>query len=93
MQIGIILIIVTILCWGFGDFFIQKSTRKMGDWESLFIITAFGFVILSPLVLSDIWEIFVDFRSLLILLVGGLIMFIAALIDFEALKKGKLAII
>ena len=32
--IGIALAFVAMLCWGFGDFMIQKSTRKVGDWET-----------------------------------------------------------
>lgn len=94
ITVGIGLAFVAMLCWGFGDFLIQKSTRKLGDWETLFLICGFGSIILLPFVWKDIlFAILNDKDNFLILLIGALILFIAALIDFEALKKGKLAIV
>lgn len=94
ISVGIGLAFVAMLCWGFGDFLIQRSTRKIGDWETLFIICGLGSIILLPFVWRNIPEIwFGDNQTLLILLGGALILFIAALLDFEALKKGKLAVV
>ncbi|MFA6536198.1 MAG: DMT family transporter [Candidatus Paceibacterota bacterium] len=94
VSVGIGLAFVAMLCWGFGDFLIQKSTRKVGDWETLFVICGFGALILLPFVWRDLPAILSgDGRSLLILLGTGIILFIAALFDFEALKKGKLAVV
>jgi len=93
-SLGIGLAFVAMLCWGFGDFLIQKSTRKIGDWETLFIICGFGSIILLPFVWKNIPSIvFGDFKVVLILLGGALILFFAALLDFEALRKGKLSIV
>jgi drug/metabolite transporter (DMT)-like permease len=46
LATGIVLAIVAMLSWGFGDFLIQKNTRKIGDWDTLFFITLFGAAIL-----------------------------------------------
>ena len=93
VQIGVILAFIAMIGWGFGDFFIQKSIRKVGDWETLFIITFFGAIVLTPFVYKNIPELFSFNPKLWILLIASLVLFIAALLDFEALKKGKLDIV
>lgn len=84
--------LMAVFGWGFGDFFIQKLVRKIGDWETLFIVCFFGTVILTPFIIGDFKLIF-DSKTFLILLFASAILFVAALLDFEALKKGKLAVI
>lgn len=94
MSLGILAALVAMLCWGFGDFFIQRSTRKIGDWETLFLITLFGALVLLPFVWSDIPHIIVGTSSTFwIVLSASLLLFVASLFEFEALKKGKLSII
>ena len=94
VSVGIGLAFVAMLCWGFGDFLIQRSTRKIGDWETLFVICAFGSVILLPFVYKNIPAVLTgSINNLLILLVCSLVLLFAALLDFEALKKGKLAVV
>lgn len=93
ITVGIGLAFVAMLCWGFGDFLIQKSTRKLGDWETLFLITFLGAIMLLPFVWRDIAPVFVWGDQLKILLIAGLVLFIAALLEFDALKRGKLAVI
>lgn len=85
---------MAMLCWGFADFLIQKSSRKFGDWESLFVITGFGALILLPFVWNSLYSVLTNQTDeLFILLVSSVFIFIATLLDFEALKKGKLAIV
>ncbi len=91
---GIALAFVSMLCWGFGDFFIQRSTRKIGNVETLFIITLFGSLILLPFVYRGLSGIFTGSGfTLLILFTASAVLFFAALLDFEALKIGKLAVV
>ena len=90
---GIVLAFVSMLCWGFGDFLIQRSARKIGDWETLFVITFFGSIVLLPFVWKSLPAVFSDNNSLIVLLIASVVIFVAALIDFEALKKGKLAVV
>ena len=94
VGIGIGLSFVAMLCWGFGDFLIQKSTRKFGDWETLFVITAFGAIVLLPFVWKSLPGIFMnDGKVLALLFLASSVLFLAGLVDFEALRKGKLAIV
>ncbi|OHA15510.1 MAG: hypothetical protein A3H57_00405 [Candidatus Taylorbacteria bacterium RIFCSPLOWO2_02_FULL_43_11] len=94
VSVGIGLAFVSMLCWGVGDFLIQRSTRKVGDFETLFIICAFGSFILFPFVWRDIVPFVAgDFSNVLILFGASVILLIAALLDFEALKRGKLAVV
>lgn len=93
-TIGIGLAFVAMLCWGFGDFLIQRSTRKIGNWETLFIICGFGTLVLLPFVWKNIPELFVgDIAPLAILFGGAVILLIAALLDFEALRIGKISVV
>lgn len=93
-YLGIIFALVALICWGFGDFLTQRSARKFGDWESLFIIALVGSVILAPFVLNDLPSL-LEFskREIIILLLVALSFFSSALINIEALKRGKLAVI
>ncbi len=93
ITIGIGLAFVAMLCWGFGDFLIQKSARKIGDWETLFFISLFGAIVIFPFIWKDIPDLFVWNTKIFIMIIAGVVLFVAALIDFEALRKGKLAII
>ncbi|MFA6552451.1 MAG: EamA family transporter [Candidatus Paceibacterota bacterium] len=94
VHLGIALAFVAMLCWGFGDFFIQKSTRKVGDFESLFFITAFGAVILLPFAYKNLPAVFSgSYNNLLILGILCAVLFFAAILDFEALRVGKLSVV
>ena len=94
ISVGIGLAFVAMLCWGIGDFWIQKSTRKVGDLEALFFITAFGAVVLLPFVYRDIPALFSESASTMTVLgVLCVVLLLAALLDFEALRVGKLAVV
>jgi len=90
-YLGITFAIVALLSWGFGDFFIQKTTRIIGIWKSLFFIGIVGLVALFPFVKNEIFNLGPD--SLLLLALLGIVVVFAALFDFEALKQGKIAIV
>ena len=92
--LGIALAFVAMLAWGFGDFLIQKSTRKVGDLETLFIITAFGGLVLLPFVWHGIVPLFLsNMDGVGILLIASMILFIAALFNLESVRRGKLSVI
>ena len=94
IETGIILAFLAMFCWGFGDFLIQRSTRKFGDWETLFIISIFGAIVLFPFVAKDLPGLFSSqYKNLLILFGASFILLIAALLEFEALKKGKISVV
>lgn len=94
LSFALLMTLMAVVGWGFGDFFIQRLVRKMGDWETLFIVTLFGAIILSPFLWKDIPNIFsFQDKTFLILFGASFILFLAALLDFEALKKGKLSVV
>ncbi len=94
VGVGIGLGFIAMLSWGFGDFLIQKSTRKVGDWETLFIMSLVGAALLLPFVWNKLPSLLsLGNFDLSILLGTGLILFVAALLDFEALRRGKLAVV
>lgn len=88
---GILFALGALLSWGLGDFLIQRSARKFGDWIALFYIAAFGSIILLPFVWRDVIMAF-DGRFAL-LLVASCVILLGALLDFEALRVGKISVI
>ena len=92
ISVGVGLAFVAMLCWGIGDFLIQRSTRKIGNIETLFIISSFGSIVLLPFVWRDL-PVLLDLNNLIILLTCSSVLLVAALLDFEALRRGKLSIV
>jgi drug/metabolite transporter (DMT)-like permease len=80
------------LSWGIGDFFIQRSIKKVGSIESLAWIGIIGSVGLFPFIIKDLP--FLQNPINLLLIVGlGIISFVSAMFDFKALKAGKLSVV
>ena len=90
---GILFALGALACWGVGDFLIQRSARKFGDGIALFFICAVGTAVLLPFVWSDIPAMFTVSRTGIILWGASLVLLAAALLDFEALRVGKLSVI
>lgn len=85
--------ILALISWGVGDFLIQKSTRKFGDWLSLFYITGSISIVLLPFIYQDLPALFNNSYNLLILICAGLVSTFAALCLFEGLREGKISIV
>lgn len=90
---GVAFAFLALICWGFGDFLIQRSARKFGDWVALFYVTAFATVFLFPFIWHDIPELLSRERLPLILWFSSLVLLLAALLDFEALRIGKISVV
>jgi len=88
---GILFVLIAVAAWGLGDFLIQKSARKIGDWEALFVITFFGTVVLLPFVYDSLSTL--SASDLLVLGGTSFVIFVAALLDFDALRVGKISVI
>lgn len=88
---GMLFVLLAILCWGVGDFLIQRSARKLGDWEALFFITLFATVGLFPFVYPSLSALALS--DLLVLSTASIVILFAALLDFDALRVGKISII
>ncbi len=94
LNVGIALAFVAMLCWGIGDFWIQKSTRRVGNTVTLFFMTFFGAVILFPFVWKNLPGFLMsDVQTIVVIGILCAVLLIAAYLDFEALRVGKLAIV
>lgn len=91
-EISILAAFGAMLFWGVGDFFIQRSTRKIGDAESLAFIGIIGALGLLPFVLPELPALF-TIPNIALLSFIGLVGFVVAMINLEALKEGKLSVI
>lgn len=91
---GILFAIGALIFWGIGDFFIQRSAKKFGDWESLFIISVIGLIIMTPFAYRELEILHELFRNNYFILIASALLFLGtSLIYFEALKRGKLSVI
>lgn len=91
---GILYALMAMLSWGGGDFLIERSSRKFGAPLALFYVTAVGSLITLPFIYKDLLVILQNPpTSLLILLLASIITLFASIIDFEALRIGKLSVV
>jgi len=89
---GILFAFGALFGWTFGDWFIQRATREIGSLRSLVYIGSFGAIVLLPFVWKDL-PLLRESSNIWLLAVASVIVFFAALFDFEALKRGKIAIV
>ncbi|MCX6788875.1 MAG: DMT family transporter [bacterium] len=92
-SIGIIFALIALVSWGLGDFLIQKSARRFGDWVALFYITAFGSVILFPFITGNLYLLISSGGGFFVLMGASIIILFAALLEFKAFRIGKLSAI
>ncbi len=92
-MLGILAALGALISWGFGDFSIQRATRAFGDIRTLIFIGLAGVIGLFPFVYDEVAPLLADGGRLMLLSVTGLVIFVAAILDFEALKQGKIAVI
>lgn len=92
MELGIIFAFGAMIFWGIGEFFIQKNVKKEGCSESLLFIGFFALVVLLPFVWKEIPAL-MYLPNLLLILFLGIITYIASMLNFRALKEGKLSVV
>lgn len=92
-TLGLLAAFGAFLSWGIGDFAIQRSARAVGSMAALFGITALGAIVLFPFAAPHLPAVFHSIYLLGLLLLTVLITLFAAVFEFEALKKGKIAVI
>ncbi len=90
-YLAITFALVALLSWGFAEFYIQKSSRKIGVWKVLFSVGAIGFITLLPFIKNELFAL--EFADISLLTILGIIIFFAAYFNFAALKKGKISIV
>lgn len=92
-HLGIIFAFVALLAWGFGDFLIQKSVRENSVMRTLFYICISGGIVLFPFIREELWAGIYNGNMHFLLVSTGLLIFVAAILEFEAMKRGKISII
>jgi len=92
LSFDILAALGAMFAWGFGDFLIQKGTRKIGDIETLAWIGLLGSIGLTPFVWGDL-SLVAERSNFLILLALGVVSFVTGLINFESFKRGKLSVV
>lgn len=90
---GILFAFIALICWGVGDFLIQKTSREFGKWIALFYITFIAAVILTPFIYKDLFSLLTDYPALSILMLTSIIILIAALFEFQAFIDGKISVV
>ncbi|MGV8150371.1 MAG: DMT family transporter [Candidatus Woesearchaeota archaeon] len=80
------------LFWGVGDFLIQRTTRAVGNVEALAWIGIVGSIGLTPFVINDLNQL-INTGNIIFLVSLGVVVFVAAIFNFQALKEGKLSVI
>jgi len=92
LEFGMVFAFLAMVSWGVGDFLIQRTTRKIGDLQSLTFVGIIGSIGLFPLALNDLSLLFYPSNFLLLLFLG-IVTFIIGYLDFEAVRVGKLSTI
>lgn len=88
---GVFLSLLALVAWGAGDFLIQRTTRLVGSAKALLFIGAIGFVGLLPFVAGELGRL--SLADYVLLGVLSFVVIIGAAFDFEALRRGKMAIV
>lgn len=90
---GTFFALAALVSWGFGDFFIQRATRRIGIVNALFFIAATGGVVLLPFVWREIPGLFSSPGDIALVVVAVGVTLISSLFDFAALKQGKISVV
>ncbi|MFA6514253.1 MAG: DMT family transporter [Patescibacteria group bacterium] len=90
MNLALILAFGAMLCWGIGDFLIQRTVKKIGVLETLAWITGSSAVIMIPIIIYR--GIALSPNDILLLTLLGALTFVSGMLDFKALSIGKLSV-
>lgn len=91
MNYYILLAIIPLVGWALGDFFIQKTARKIGVIQTLFFIGITSTIFCFPFAYKKLLHLSVsDYTQLFILSIA---IFIYAVLLFKAFKVGKLSVV
>lgn len=92
LQLIIIFSFLAMVCWGVGDFFIQRTVKKLGDFNSLLWINFIGGLALTPFIIKDLPLIFTG-KNLLSLIIMSIIQLAYGMFLFKAYDRGKLSVV
>ncbi len=87
---GVALALCALIFWGVADFLIQRSTRLVGSITTMLFIGIVAILITTPFAYQEIFSL--SATDFFLLLSTGIVLTAASLFDFEALRKGKMAV-
>ncbi len=90
-YLGIIFAFLALVTWGFGEFFAQKVIRHVGSWIALFFDCCFVLFGLLFFVWKDLFLL--SMADFILLTLTSIVVAGASLLDFQALKEGKICIV
>jgi drug/metabolite transporter (DMT)-like permease len=91
--LGLLAALGAMLAWGFGDHFMQKTTRLIGTTKSLFYVGLGGFLMLTPFLRPRDFALLANPRGVIFMLAAFVAAMFASRLYFKALKLGKGAVI
>ena len=96
-RLGIILALITALCWGTGDFLARSLTRHIGSYRTLLFVQLTGFIALSCYLLPS-GELAhrlsgIVYGVLAWAVAGSLLNLIGSLLLYRAFEIGLLAVV
>jgi drug/metabolite transporter (DMT)-like permease len=91
-TLGVLLALGSLVGWGFFDFLIHKTTRRVGVIFTIAYESFFVSILLFPFVIRDLPLLRLPQTWTLLLLLGACI-FLATLSNRRALQSGKLSVI
>ncbi|PIZ99022.1 MAG: hypothetical protein COX77_02730 [Candidatus Komeilibacteria bacterium CG_4_10_14_0_2_um_filter_37_10] len=89
--LSIIFVFGAMLCWGVGDFLIQKTVRRLGSIMTIAWIGVFSSILLLPFVVGDLLHL--SLSEYLILIIAGVVTYFSAYFHFQALAIGKFSVV
>jgi drug/metabolite transporter (DMT)-like permease len=94
-SIGIITGLVAMLCWGIGDFFQSKYTKKIGAIKSMFTFNAIGLIFIIPFVIYGyLNNLFIFTQSSITLVIVSSLIYVAGSFFFlRCFEIGDLAVV
>lgn len=90
---GILAAFGALIGWGVGDFLIQKVTRLVGNFRTLLYSGSLGFLVLLPFAWPHLDDLAAAWENALLLVAVSVVVYFNAFFSFEALRKGKIAVI
>jgi len=91
MNYYILLAFIPLFAWALGDFFIQRTTRKIGNIQTLFFIALLSTPTLLPFIYRQVLELNISQIGSLLSL--SFLIFVYAILLFQAFKIGKLSVL
>lgn len=93
VSVGILMGLIAMFCWGISDFLYSIVTRRLGTLKTTFTSQFLSIIPTLIAILLFFNKLSFDLHNLLYLAIGGLLMVVAVVNFFEALRIGEVALV